>query len=165
MTSGYAFRYVFSFVIGALGAGLVLRATGKTRYTLKAYLRSAVIFLPFAYFSIKYYGTWGAITTAMLGILLPKIFQISFEMKILKVSFWQYMPWKKIGSILLISILFLLPIALLNHFVKLNIFVAGAIGVVYVLTVWLMELKRDLFIVSEETLTNYLSKIKIFRKR
>lgn len=157
--------YVFSFVIGALGAGLVLRATGHTRHTLKAYLRSAVIFLPFAYFSIKYYGTWGAITTAMLGILLPKIFQISFEMKILNVSFWQYMPWKKIGSIILISVLFLLPIAILNHYVKLNIFVAGAIGVVYVLAVWLMELKRGLFIVSKETLTNYLSKTKFFRKR
>ena len=85
-------------------------------------------------------------------------------MKILKVSFWQYMPWKKIGSIILISILFLLPFALLNHFVKLNIFVAGAIGVVYVLAVWLMELKHGLFIVSKETLTNYLSKIKIFKK-
>lgn len=155
--------YVFSFVIGALGAGLVLRATGHTRYTLKAYLRSAVIFLPFAYFSIKYYGTWGAIATAMLGILLPKIFQISFEMKILNVNLWQYMPWKRIGSIILISILFLLPIALLNHYMKLNIFFAGTIGVVYVLTVWWMELKRGLFIVNNVTLTNYLSKLKIFR--
>lgn len=157
--------YVFSFVFGALGAGLVLRATGKTRLTLKAFLRSSVIFLPFAYFSIRYYGTWGAITTAMLGILLPKIFQISFEMKVLNVSFWEYLPWKKIGSIILISIVFLLPVALLNHFVKLNIFVAGAVGVVYVLAVWWMELKRGLFIVNKETLTDYLSKIKLFGKK
>ena len=157
--------YVFSFVIGALGAGLVLRATGKTRYTLKAYLWSAIIFLPFAYFSIKYYGTWGAITTAMLGLLLPKIFQISFELRILEVSFWQYLPWKKIGSIILISILFLIPVAILNHYVKLNIFVAGVIGLVYVLAVWLMELKYGLFIVNKETLMNYLTKIKIFRNR
>lgn len=156
--------YVFSFVIGALGAGLVLRATGKTRYTLKAYLRSAVVFLPFAYFSIKYYGTWGAIITAMLGILLPKVFQISFEMKILKVSFWQYMPWKKIGIIIFLSVLFILPVVLLNHFVKLNIFVAGGIGVIYVLAVWFVELKRGLFIMSKESLMNYLSKIKFLKK-
>ncbi|MBO7617914.1 MAG: oligosaccharide flippase family protein [Bacteroidales bacterium] len=156
--------YVFSFVIGALGAGLVLRATGKTRYTLKAYLRSAVVFLPFAYFSIKYYGTWGAIITAMLGILLPKVFQISFEMKILKVSFWQYMPWNKIGIIIFLSVLFILPVVLLNHFVKLNIFVAGGIGVIYVLAVWFVELKRGLFIMSKESLMNYLSKIKFLKK-
>ena len=156
--------YVFSFVIGALGAGLVLRATGHTRYTLKAYLRSAVVFLPFAYFSIKYYGTWGAIATAMLGILLPKLFQISFEIKILNVSFWQYLPWKKIGSIILISISILLPFALLNFFVKLNIFVAGALGLTYVLSVWWMELKRGLFIVSKNTLTDYILKLKNYRK-
>lgn len=157
--------YVFSFVIGALGAGLVLRATGKTRYTLKAYLRSAVIYLPFAYFSIKYYGTWGAIITAMLGLLLPKLFQISFEMKILNVNLWQYLPWGKIGKILLLSAMLVIPVACLNHFVELNIFVAGIIGLVYVLAVWFIEIKHGLFIVDQETLLNYLSRIKVFKKK
>lgn len=157
--------YVFSFVIGALGAGLVLRATGKTRYTLKAYLRSAVIYLPFAYFSIKYYGTWGAIITAMLGLLLPKLFQISFEMKILNVSLWQYLPWGKIGKILLFSVMLVIPVAVLNYFVELNIFVAGIIGLVYVLAVWFIEIKHDLFIVDQTTLLNYLSRFKIFKKK
>ena len=152
--------YVFSFVVGALGAGLVLRASGKTKYTLRAYLMSAVIYLPFAYFSIKHYGTWGAISTAMLGVLLPKVFQIAFELKILNVSLWKYMPWKKIGRIILLSTLLLLPVALLNHFLRLNVFVAGGIGVVYVLAVWFIELRRGLFIVSRETLYNYFLKMK-----
>ena len=155
--------YVFSFVFGALGAGLVLRATGKTRYTLKAYLRSAVIYLPFAYFSIKYYGTWGAIITAMLGLLLPKLFQISFEIKILNVNIWQYLPWGKIGKIMLFSVLPVLPFAFLNYFVDLNIFVAGIMGLVYVLAVWFIEIRRDLFIVSRETLLNNLSKFKFLQ--
>lgn len=157
--------YVFSFVIGALGAGLVLRATGETKYTLKAYLTSAVIYLPFAYLSIKYYGTWGAITTAMLGILLPKVFQIAFEMKILHVSFWHYMPWKKIAMIVLISILLIIPVAVVNYFVNLNVFVAGGIAVVYILTVWFVELKKGLFIVSKETLITYIEKLKNKRKK
>ena len=157
--------YVFSFVIGAFGAGLVLRATGKTKLTLKAYLRSAVVFMPFAYFSIKYYGTWGAIATAMLGYLLPKIFQISFEMKILNISFWQYLPWKKILIITFLSLLLIIPVAVLNLYAKLNIFVAGGIGLVYVLVVWLIELKKGLFIVSKDTLMNYLTKIKVNIKK
>ena len=152
--------YVFSFVVGALGAGLVLRATGKTKYTLRAYLMSAAIYLPFAFFSIKYYGTWGAITTAMLGILLPKVFQIAFELKILSVSLWKYMPWQKIGRIVLLSLLLLLPVAALNYFVKLNVFVAGGIAVMYVLLVWYIELQRGLFIMSKETLMGYVDKIK-----
>jgi len=152
--------YVFSFIIGALGAGLVLRATGKTKYTLRAYVMSAVLYLPFAYFSIKNYGTWGAISTAMLGILLPKVFQIAFEMKILKVSFWRYMPWKKLAKIVILSVLLIIPIAVLNHFVDLNVFLAGGIAVVYVLTVWFIELKKDLFIMSKDTFLNYISNIK-----
>lgn len=157
--------YVFSFVIGALGAGLVLRATGETKFTLRAYLMSAVIYLPFAYFAIKYYGTWGAITTAMLGMLLPKVFQIAFEMKILHVSFWWYMPWKKIAKIILLSLIFIAPVAVINHYITLNVFVAGGIAVIYVLAVWFIELKRGLFIVSKETLFTYIQKFKNKRNK
>lgn len=153
--------YVFSFVVGALGAGLVLRASGKTKYTLRAYLFSAVIYLPFAYFSIKYYGTWGAIITAMLGILLPKMFQIAFELKILNVTLWKYMPWNKIGRIVLLSTLLLIPVVALNYFVKLNVFIAGGIAVAYILAVWFIELRKGLFIVGRETLRGYIAKIKM----
>lgn len=157
--------YVFSFVIGALGAGLVLRATGHTKYTLRAYLMSAVIYLPFAYFAIKHYGTWGAITTAMLGMLLPKAFQIAFEMKILHVSFWRYMPWKKLAKIILLSLILIVPVAVINHYVSLNVFVAGGIAVFYILAVWFIELKRGLFIVSKETLFTYIQKFKNKRNK
>ncbi len=151
--------YILSFLVGAFGAGLVLRATGKTKYTLKAYLVSAVIYLPFAFFSIKYYGTWGAITTAMLGIILPKLFQIAFEIKILQVSIWKYMPWSKIAKIIAISVVPLIPLVVLSFFVTLNVFVAGALAIVYVLAVYYFELKKSLFIVSKQTITTYVSKI------
>lgn len=152
--------YVFSFLIGAMGAGLVLRATGKTKYSLRAYLMSAIIYLPFAYFSIKHYGTWGAITTAMLGMLLPKIFQISFEIKILQISFWNYLPWRKIWKIILVSVILLIPVTIINHYIHLNIFAAGIIGIIYVLSVWIIEIRLNLFIVSKDTLITYISRIK-----
>lgn len=155
--------YLFTFLFGAIGAGLVLRATGKTKYTLQANLISTIVYLPFAYFSIKYYGIWGAITTAMLGSLLPKIFQIFFEIKILKISFWNYLPWKKIGKILFISVFLIIPVVIVNHFIHLNVFTAGFIGIVYVLIVWLIELQLDLFIISKDKLQSYL--LKILKKR
>lgn len=151
--------YIFSFLVGAVGAGLVLRATGKTRYSLRAYLMSAVIYLPFTYFAIKYYGTWGAITSAMLGTILPKIFQIIFEIKILQISLWNYLPWKKIGRIILLSIFLIIPVAIINYITSLNIFIAGCISIIYVLAVWGIELKMGLFIISKDTLMMYLSRI------
>ena len=152
--------YIFSFIIGSLGAGLVLRATGHTKYTLRAYLYSAVVYLPFAFLSIKYYGTWGAICTAMLGILLPKLFQIAFEIKILHTNIWQYMPWGKIGRIVLLSAIALVPVVLLKIFVGVNIWSAAAIAAVYVLLVYWIELKKDLFIVNRQTVENVLGKLK-----
>ena len=61
---------------------------------------------------------------------------------------------------MLLSVLLLIPVAILNHFIELNVFVAGGIAVVYVLLVWYIELQRGLFIMSKETLIGYVTKMK-----
>lgn len=149
--------YILSFVIGALGAGLVLRASGKTRYTLRAYLYSAPFYLVFTYFAIKYYGTWGAITSAMLGIILPKAFQIYFEMRLLGMSFSKYMPWKMLAKIVAVSILFLIPVYLLDVFLSLHWSIAIFLSSIYVLAVYFYELKQGVFIITEENLKKTLA--------
>jgi O-antigen/teichoic acid export membrane protein len=152
--------YILSFIIGALGAGLVLRASGKTRYTLRAYLLSAPFYLIFTYFSIKYYGTWGAITSAMLGIVLPKAFQMIFEMRLLEKSFSKYLPWKKLGKIVLISVVFLLPVFTITLFYTIHWLWVIILSTVYVLSVYFYEIKHDLFIVTKESLASALLSLK-----
>jgi O-antigen/teichoic acid export membrane protein len=154
-----------SFIIGALGAGLVLRASGKTRYSLRAYLFSSPFYLVFTFFAIKYYGTWGAITSAMLGIILPKAFQIFFEMRLLKMSFIKYLPWKMLARIVATSFLFIIPVFLLDVFLTLHWSIVMLLSIIYVLAVYYYELKLGVFIVSEEnlrkTVASFVSK---FRK-
>ncbi len=150
--------YIFSFLFGALGAGTVLRATGKTKYSLRAYLLSMIVYLPCAYFSIKHYGIWGAITTAMIGMILPKLFQIFFERKMLEVSIKQYMPWKDFSIIFLISILSLLPLVVLHTVFHLNIWMVVVLSVLYILTVYYFEIRKSLFIVERSTLINLYEK-------
>ncbi len=154
--------YLLSFIIGALGAGLVLRASGKTRYSLRAYLYSAPFYLVFTFFAIKYYGTWGAITSAMLGIILPKAFQIFFEMRLLNMSFSTYLPWGKLCKIVLISLVFVLPIVVLKVLVSLHWGIVIFLSAVYVLAVYFYEMKRGLFIISEKHLKNTML---AFKKR
>lgn len=150
--------YIFSFIIGALGAGTVLRATGKTQYTLRAFLYSLVVYLPFAYLSIRYFGVWGAICTAMLGIVLPRMFQIAFERRILGVSLARYMPWKRFGLIFVISALLIAPIALVQIFFNPGIWTAGLLSVAYIILVYLVEIRYGLFIVSKEAVAGVVHK-------
>lgn len=150
--------YIFSFLFGALGAGTVLRATGKTRYSLRAFLYSMIVYLPFAYFSIRYYGTWGAIVTAMLGVLLPKLFQIHFERELLDVSLKLYMPWLDFTRILIITSVVLIPLVLIHWFIQLNIWLVALISIFYLLAVYFIEIKMSLFIVEKSVLFNLLNK-------
>ena len=146
--------YIFSFLVGALGAGTVIRASGKTKLTLRAYLYSLIIYLPFSYLSIKHYGVWGAITTAMLGIILPKVFQIAFEKNILSVKLKYYMPWRSFAVILLISLLVIMPVAISHHFCHFNVWLACGLSVVYLVVVYYIELKKGLFLIDYESFKN-----------
>ena len=148
--------YILSFIIGALGAGLVLRASGKTRYSLRAYLYSAPFYLIFTYFAIKYYGTWGAITSAMLGIMLPKTFQIYFEMRLLGMPFSKYMPWRMLAKIVAVSFLFFVPVFMLDIFLSLHWIIVILLSAIYVIAVYLYELKRGVFIITEDNLRKML---------
>lgn len=150
--------YIFSFIIGALGAGTVLRASGETKYTLRAYLYSLIVYLPFSYFSIRFYGTWGAICTAMLGIILPRLFQIFFEKRILGVRLSQYMPWKSFSEIVIIAVVPIIPIVILQTLLQPNVWVACGISIVYLVVVYLVEIKYNLFLVSKNMLRKVIHK-------
>lgn len=151
--------YIFSFIIGALGAGTVIRASGKTKLTLRAYVYSLIIYLPVAYLTIKHYGVWGAISTAMLGIVLPKFFQILYEKRILSVKLKDYMPWRSFGSTSLISLLAISPIAIGHYYLHFNVWIACVLSVLYLCTVYYVELRKGLFLIDYESFKSILHKI------
>lgn len=157
--------YILSFLIGALGAGLVLRSTGKTRYSLRAFLYSTPFYLLFAFFSIKWYGTWGAIITAMLGIILPKCFQFYFEIRLLKVSFKKFMPWANMGKIFMLSLVLILPVFVINAIKPVGFWLAIVLSAIYLTVVYWLEIKKNLFIVSKDSIHNAVCKMNTaFRK-
>lgn len=144
--------YILSFIIGMLGAGIVLRAMGKTRYSLRAYVYSSVFSIPLTYLFIMKYGIWGAIITAMISLILPKLFQIYFERKILSVGIAQYMLWKSFFYIIIISLLCLFPIVIIHHFFVMNIWVCFVFSFIYIICVYLIEIKYDLFIIDKNVI-------------
>ena len=146
--------YLLSFIFGMFGSGIILRATGRTKQTLHAYLYSAIIVIPLTYFLIKNYGVWGGMSTALIGIGLPKIFMSFMELKEFNYKIREYIPWRALIQILLISILSVIPFAIIEYQFNYNIYYAIIFAVNYLFIVFLFELHYGLFIVDKDYLTS-----------
>ena len=142
--------YLISFLFFMLGAGLILRATGRTRDTLKSYLYSCIVTLPATFFLIRSFGMWGAMTGALLNLIVPRIVMISFEVRYMRIRFRDYYPWDKILRIFLISFITLIPFLLIELLIPGGIIISIFYGMVYILAVALIEIKYDLFILPGE---------------
>ena len=139
--------YLLSFLVFMLGAGLILRATDRTKDTLKAYAFSSLITLPVTFFLTKKFGMWGAMSSALFSLILPRLLMIYYEIRILNLNLASYFPWKKIFVIISISIICLLPFAVLEFFFRSGVFLTLCYGLTYLVLVTALELKYNLFVV------------------
>lgn len=152
--------YVLTFIVAMLGAGTILRSINKTRMSLTAYALSAIVFVPATYILIRQYGMWGAMGSALIGNLLPRFIQIIMEMKIMKCSFSEYFPLKKILFILLVCFGLIVPVFIIHMLFSPNFFLCGAIGVFYVSLAYLIEVKLGLMANPIPLLLNRLKRKK-----
>ena len=148
--------HVLTIMFTFLGAGTVLRATGNTKYTFRANLFAAIIYVPLAFLLIRFFGIWGAIFASVLGNLLPRIFKIGYELKLMQVRFVEYFPLRKMGLMFLYALVCLVPIALVKYFLSPNIWVCLALGIVYVLAVFFIEMYFHLFVVEFSAMKQYI---------
>ena len=148
-----------------LGAGTVLRATGNTKYTFKANLYAALVYVPLAFVIIKIYGIWGAIIAAIIGNLLPRLFKILFELRVMKARFIDFIPLRKIGTMLFYAIICLVPLALIKHFYSPNIWICLVLIIIYLGVVFFIEIKNNLFILDSGFLKKHISRLSARFKR
>jgi O-antigen/teichoic acid export membrane protein len=140
--------YLFSFLFYMLGAGIILRATGRTMDSLKSYVYSCLITLPATYFLIKSYGVYGAMSGALLSIILPKILIIYCEIRLIKIDIKNYFPWKKFAMIFSISLISLIPFILIELFFNFEIILSMICGIIYLFIVSLLEIKYEVFVLD-----------------
>ena len=150
--------YILTFILAMFGSGTVLRAIGKTKLTMKSYLFSSAVCIPVTFLLIHFYGVWGAISSAVFNILIPKFFQLYYEMMEMNTDFSNYFPWRSIYKILIISIVILIPIILINIRFSVNIWMCIPISIAYIIICYLIELKHNVFIVDIDRLKNIISR-------
>jgi O-antigen/teichoic acid export membrane protein len=154
--------YLISFIVGIFGSGVVLRATGKTKLTFKAYAYSGILVVPLSFLLISKFGMRGAISTAMLGALLPKIIILYMEIKIIGCRMVEYFPWKDMIKITAISIVALVPVVAIDVIFKSHMFAIFITSIFYLLLVISFEIKYGLFIIDKAFI---LSKINLFKNK
>ena len=148
--------YILTFILGMVGSGTILRAIGKTKLSMKAYFISVLLTLPLSYVLIKTYGIMGAIISVVVSTIVPKLFQIAFEMRCIQSTIKDYFPWTKILFLFGVSLAGLLPVILLNTFIDVNIIFAIVISIIYVISVYLIYIYHGDFIVDSYYIRSYL---------
>ncbi len=145
--------YLFTFIFGMMGAGTILRAIGKTTYSMYAYLLSAIVGIPCTYFLISHFGIWGAIISAMINTILPKLLQIIFECRIMRCSFVDYLPWGNIVKIVAISVCLISFLVVLDNCIHWNIYFVLLVSIFYIFVTYLFEIEYGVFLLDKSIIS------------
>lgn len=152
--------FMFSVLFMVMGTGLVIRASGKTKHTLTAYMLSAIISLPTTFYLISNFGAYGAVVSALIAVVLPTIFLIYFDIKILNSNLKEFIPWKKIGGIVTITFFSFIPIYICHLFFVKNILFMIINSIIYLILIVGLEYRYGLLVVEKETIDQFLVKFK-----
>ena len=153
--------YSLTFLTAMLGAGTILRAVGKTHYSLFAYAISALAGLPSTYFLFFSYGIHGAIWGAVINICLPRFIQMFIEARQADATFANYLNWKRIGFVLGWGIILLVPLIVIKLLVHPSVWICIVLSGVYVILAYLLYVRKDVFLLSKTTVQRSLAKLKL----
>ena len=159
--AAFYFRiYSLTFLTAMLGAGTILRAIGKTQYSLISYAVAALVGLPSTYFLVKAYGIHGAIWGAVINMVLPRFIQMFFEARQTESTISNYLDWKNVAFVLSWGLILLIPLLLIKLLLHPSIWICIFLSAGYVLVAYAVYVKKDLFLFSRETVNSWLRKLK-----
>jgi O-antigen/teichoic acid export membrane protein len=159
--AAYYFRiYSLTFLTAMLGAGTILRAIGKTQYSLVSYAAAALVGIPATYCLVKTYGIHGAIWGAVINMVLPRIIQMFYEARQTESTILNYLDWKNIGFVLGWGLVLLIPLFVIKLMFHPSIWICIILSGLYVIATYLVYVKKDLFLLSQETVYGFLRKLK-----
>ena len=145
--------FILMFFVSMFSHEIILRAANKTRYILVSNIIGTIFTILIGLVLIPKFGLYGAITTALLGTITPMLISLYFEKKIMQLSLANWVDWKRIFLNLFICLLVGIPLLVLKDYIT-NIYLRLlSVGIVFVLTIILFQLKLKLFIFEEQLVT------------
>lgn len=81
-------------------SGMVIKSFGKTSYLLKTEFLVLMLNLVLSFILIKVFGMVGAVSSLVICLYILTFIQLNKSRKLLRVSFWGLLEWKKLLKIL-----------------------------------------------------------------
>lgn len=152
--------YLLTFIVSSIGCGNILRAIGETKRSLSAYVYTAIIMLPFTYFSIRLYSLNGAIIAATIGAIFPKVLLSIYDAKSINKLLYQLYPWKEIYKIMVISITSIVPFILIYIYIGHSNFWLSILWIsCYLILNFALQIRCHVFVISSSDLIRYKNKL------
>jgi O-antigen/teichoic acid export membrane protein len=152
--------FILSFFISMFSYNLILRGGNKTRFILFSDIAGAIITIVIGIVLIPKIGLYGAITTALIGLITPMLVSLNIERKIMQLSFKNWVNWKNIGVNFLIGLSISIPLFFLKDGIS-NIYLRVVlIGFIFVIYFVIMQLIFNIFI-FKQFLQRVIQKVKL----
>lgn len=104
------FRIFILIYLGyMLARGSILKASNNTGYAFRANVYSMISGVGLGLVLIRYFGIMGGVISAVTASSVNVFYQVYVSRRILDLSFREWLPWKRIASILMLSAFSILP--------------------------------------------------------
>ncbi|MBS5111153.1 MAG: oligosaccharide flippase family protein [Coprobacillus cateniformis] len=141
--------YSFNLLLKTTYFGMILNASGKTKYVLYSSIFSLILNCVLNYSLFLVFGMIGPAIATVISISIIALFQLKYSAKILNVTLYRIFPWIKLLKITIINciigiFLFIIVSVFKIGTDKLSIVIAIIIGVI-VLIIYFIYFKKDTF--------------------
>lgn len=127
--------FLLIYLARMLSRGTIVRASNNTKYAFHGNILSLLTGAILGYFLIKYYGTVGAACSAIIAFFINAVYQVYKSKTILQLSCRQWLPWKKISIICLVSLSMLIIVPGFKKIITSHLYAVLASGSVYSLLI------------------------------
>ncbi len=119
------------YLTKTLSRGTIVRASNNTRYAFQGNVLSLLWGVAAGYFLIRWRGTAGAALSVVISHYINAIYQVYKSKGILELSWREWLPWKQMGAIMIISVSMLAVIPLFKGTISTPVLLITASGLVY----------------------------------
>lgn len=106
--------FVLVYLGYMLARGSILKASNNTRYAFSANIYSMISGIGLGIVLIKYFGIIGGVISAVTASSINVFYQVYMSKRILNLSLAEWLPWKRMFRVFILSVISILPALLVK---------------------------------------------------
>ncbi len=142
--------FILMFFVSMFSHELILRGANKTRYILVSNIIGTILTVIIGFVIIPKYGLYGAVFTALVGVITPISISLNFERRIMNLKVYNWVNWRNIFVNFSICFFVALPIFVFKDYIT-NIYLRTIISMLFFGALIIpLQMKFDLFLFNDQ---------------